>query len=135
MKYCPNCGKKIVDSTLDKLRNSNTEMSDRSIVNEIRELRSSLTRDQLKKISVQFGRGWYQWTDEILKPLLDVLKLEIPTIIKNTTRKNMKGVNQQKITCPHCGKNGGISLMKRHHFDNCKSLLFINSECFESGEP
>ena len=26
-----------------------------------------------------------------------------------------------KTTCPHCGKVGGISAMKRHHFDKCKS--------------
>ena len=27
---------------------------------------------------------------------------------------------QAKITCPHCGKVGGNSNMKRYHFDNCK---------------
>jgi hypothetical protein len=27
---------------------------------------------------------------------------------------------QKKITCPHCDKMGGKSLMKRYHFDNCK---------------
>lgn len=27
---------------------------------------------------------------------------------------------QKKVVCPHCGKMGGISNMKRHHFDNCK---------------
>lgn len=26
-----------------------------------------------------------------------------------------------KATCPHCGKTGGSSNMKRYHFDNCKS--------------
>jgi DNA-directed RNA polymerase subunit M/transcription elongation factor TFIIS len=148
-----NCGKKIVDSTLDKLRNSNTEKSNRSIVNEIRELRSSLTRDQLKKVSVQFGRGWYQWTDEILKPLLDVLKLEVPDILATVTVKKSrigisngrkgipsphkgksgtrKGIpnkgpkkSQVKVTCPHCGHSGEISVMKRHHFDRCR-LLFV----------
>lgn len=24
------------------------------------------------------------------------------------------------VTCPHCGKEGGETAMKRHHFDNCK---------------
>lgn len=28
--------------------------------------------------------------------------------------------SQQKVTCPHCGKHGGKSLMLRWHFDNCK---------------
>jgi hypothetical protein len=31
-----------------------------------------------------------------------------------------KGVPQKKVTCPHCGKTGGNSLMGKHHFDRCK---------------
>jgi hypothetical protein len=31
-----------------------------------------------------------------------------------------KGNPQPQITCPHCGKTGGNSNMKRWHFDNCK---------------
>jgi len=34
----------------------------------------------------------------------------------------IKGVTQNKLTCPHCGKIGGNSSMKRYHFDNCKVL-------------
>lgn len=30
------------------------------------------------------------------------------------------GISQEKITCPHCNKTGGNSIMKRWHFDNCK---------------
>ena len=33
---------------------------------------------------------------------------------------------QEIVTCPHCGKSGGISAMKRHHFDNCKNKLGNN---------
>ena len=33
-----------------------------------------------------------------------------------TFRKN----NSTKITCPHCGKEGQLTNMKRWHFDNCK---------------
>jgi len=28
--------------------------------------------------------------------------------------------NMPKVTCPHCGKEGGRNQMKRYHFDNCK---------------
>jgi hypothetical protein len=28
---------------------------------------------------------------------------------------------REQVTCPHCGKTGDISGMKRYHFDNCKS--------------
>jgi hypothetical protein len=28
---------------------------------------------------------------------------------------------KSKITCPHCGKEGGSNAMTRWHFDNCKN--------------
>ena len=35
--------------------------------------------------------------------------------------KYFKDKPQQQVKCPHCGKSGGISNMKRYHFDKCKS--------------
>jgi group I intron endonuclease len=32
-----------------------------------------------------------------------------------------KGYKQSLTFCPHCGKLGGVSAMKRHHMDNCKN--------------
>lgn len=32
----------------------------------------------------------------------------------------MLGKHYKKITCPHCGKEGGASAMPRWHFNNCK---------------
>jgi len=32
----------------------------------------------------------------------------------------LRGKPKPKLTCPHCGKEGGAPQMKRHHFDNCK---------------
>lgn len=37
-------------------------------------------------------------------------------------KENAKGINsgpQQTIMCPHCNKKGGLSNMKRYHFENC----------------
>jgi hypothetical protein len=31
--------------------------------------------------------------------------------------------NRKKVTCPHCGKTGDNNLMKRYHFNNCKTLI------------
>lgn len=31
-----------------------------------------------------------------------------------------KGIPQEKISCPHCRKVGGLPQMKQWHFDNCK---------------
>jgi NUMOD3 motif len=36
-------------------------------------------------------------------------------------RRIISEANKQKVTCPHCGKTGGIAIMKRWHFGNCKS--------------
>lgn len=40
---------------------------------------------------------------------------------KIKTSESLKGIPHKIITCPHCGKEGGQSAMKRHHFDNCKN--------------
>lgn len=32
-----------------------------------------------------------------------------------------KHVQVSTVTCPHCGKSGNYMIMKRWHFDNCKS--------------
>jgi ssDNA-binding Zn-finger/Zn-ribbon topoisomerase 1 len=55
-----------------------------------------------------------------------------PEYIKAKKRKP-----KEVVTCPHCGKSGGISTMRRHHFDNCgkgvssttiKKISKINSD-------
>lgn len=35
--------------------------------------------------------------------------------------KGRMKMKQEKITCPHCGKEGGVGSIKRYHLDNCKS--------------
>lgn len=40
----------------------------------------------------------------------------------------LKGRPQEIITCPYCGKSGGIPGMKRYHFDNCKHKDNLPSE-------
>jgi len=30
-------------------------------------------------------------------------------------------IKHNKVICPHCGKEGGDNVMKRWHFDNCRS--------------
>jgi hypothetical protein len=32
-----------------------------------------------------------------------------------------KGVRREKIICPYCGKEGGMGIMNRWHFNNCKN--------------
>jgi hypothetical protein len=35
-------------------------------------------------------------------------------------RKIISEANKKKVVCPHCNKEGGIAIMKRWHYDNCK---------------
>lgn len=35
-------------------------------------------------------------------------------------RKRMSDANKIKVSCPHCGKEGGVAIMQRWHFNNCK---------------
>ena len=44
--------------------------------------------------------------------------------IKKANKENgikRRGIKRTQISCPHCGKIGGNSQMKRYHFDNCKN--------------
>lgn len=36
-----------------------------------------------------------------------------------------KTVTSKVITCPHCGKEGGASNMKRYHFDKCRKKVSL----------
>ena len=56
------------------------------------------------------------WTDEQRE------KLRQHNLGKPNTAQ--KGILQEKIVCPHCGKEGGNSVMKRWHFENCKLNTF-----------
>lgn len=52
------------------------------------------------------------WTNEMRE------KLRQHNLGKPNTAQ--KGIPQPQISCPHCGKTGGNSVMKRWHMDNCK---------------
>jgi hypothetical protein len=42
---------------------------------------------------------------------------------KSKIGKANKGRPRQRVTCPHCGKVGGVGPMTTHHFDNCKNKI------------
>lgn len=43
---------------------------------------------------------------------------------KGKAKSELHKLNLRKpqpiVKCPHCGKDGGVGLMKRYHFENCK---------------
>jgi len=64
----------------------------------------TLSEDHKKKIS--------QSTKGISKPMTDEHKKNLKCHSNNLT----------KVSCPHCGKEGQLTNMKRWHFDKCKSI-------------
>lgn len=44
------------------------------------------------------------------------------SIAQSGVNNHAYGTTKPILTCPHCGKDGGGSVMYRHHFDKCRSL-------------
>jgi hypothetical protein len=42
------------------------------------------------------------------------------TVSEITKQKISETKKNRKLKCPHCGMLGGVSNMRRYHFDNCK---------------
>jgi len=47
-------------------------------------------------------------------------KLAVAKYAAQQSIKSPNHVNNKRLTCPHCGKEGGYTAMKRHHMDRCK---------------
>jgi hypothetical protein len=45
------------------------------------------------------------------------------TIPEERKRRISETKRSRRLICPHCGMVGGVSNMKRYHFENCKSKL------------
>jgi hypothetical protein len=71
-----------------------------------------MSEEGKKKISV--ARQGIQFTEQHLKNLTEANKIN---------GLNRRGIPHKKITCPHCGKTGSLSGIKRYHFTNCKDNL------------
>jgi hypothetical protein len=65
---------------------------------------------ELKKMRVEVATG-RKLSEESLKKMANS--------ISKSTKGILKG-SQKIVTCIHCGKTGGVSLMNRWHFTNCK---------------
>jgi len=87
--------------------------------------------EQMRKESSDKRKGIFNGTEETKQKIsksLTGLKASQKTKQKQSeSRKKYLSENphpsqgpQKIITCPHCGKSGGVSNMTRYHFDNCK---------------
>ena len=86
-------------------------------------MKKSAAHIQNWKESRAAGGGW-NCTEERKILLQSEMKGEGNPMFGKThtsaARDKIKEANKQKSTCIHCGKEGGIAIMKRWHFDNCK---------------
>lgn len=69
----------------------------------------------------------YNPSEETKKKISDSLKGRVFSEDHSSKISSaLKGKPKERVTCPHCGKEGAIGLMKRWHFDNCKAGGSIN---------
>ena len=83
--------------------------------------------DHVKEAVIKANTGRIQSQEEKEKRSKARIGYKMPEHVKEILRKvnkgripSMKGKHFIKITCPHCGKEGGVTGMKCWHFDNCK---------------
>lgn len=74
-----------------------------------------------RKYSAALSESMKNNTRCVGRVLSDDTKSKISNTLKNR-KKSETTISKLKRTvkCPHCSVVGGISIMKRHHFDNCK---------------
>lgn len=80
------------------------------------------------KAKIKAARALQVCSDETRQKMSKARKGKAITwdLKNNTPEANSKrsatqsGKPKPKLTCPHCGKEGGAPTMKQWHFDNCK---------------
>lgn len=79
------------------------------------------------KDNPMYGRPWYEGRseEEIQRWKDNLSKAGKGRIMSEEHKKKIgeahKGRKKTIVTCPHCGRSGGNSNMKRYHFDHCKN--------------
>ena len=68
------------------------------------------------------GKGQINLSDEHKMKISNTLKEKAKTPEMQEILRRPKG-KQEKVICPYCNKEGGISNMKRYHFKNCKKYI------------
>jgi hypothetical protein len=80
-------------------------------------------RNKISATLTGFNKGVSKTEEHKIHIRLAKLGDKNPMYGKEPWNKGIKGINlgcKEKVTCPHCNKEGGKPAMIRHHFDNCK---------------
>lgn len=122
-----NYGYKPSLETLEKLRSSHlgyspTDDARRNMSEAQRNRPPMSDKCRLKIGASKVGNKYWlgrKHTPETMKKLFDAKRNISPETIEKMRMNYHRFPN---ATCPHCGMTGQVGLMKRWHFDNCKSI-------------
>ena len=78
-----------------------------------------LSKQHRKNISVAKKASQYNHPDAVRQKISESKKGQ-QTRLGAITSDECKEKMRKPVTCPHCNKTGGLTGMKRWHFDNCK---------------
>lgn len=109
----PLLGKKLSLEHIENMKNSWTLERKEKHLEYFKENNPMKNEESRKKSSISL-KEWHKNNDN---PFLG--KTHSEESKKKISEAN-KGRVFEKITCPHCGKDGAGPNMKRYHFDNCK---------------
>jgi len=90
----------------------------RDKLNAIKSKNISESKKGKKRPDISAAKKGVKWWHNPITGEESLCKDPKPGFIRG--RKALTGVTYKKVTCPQCGKVGGVNIMPRYHFDNCK---------------
>jgi NUMOD3 motif len=75
-----------------------------------------------EKRKLQKSSGW-KWSEESRLKACQRKRPKHTDEHKRLISEKMSGRKKPIVTCPHCGREGGLPQMKQWHFDKCKEKL------------
>lgn len=89
----------------------------------MRKPKSEQGRQAIAEAQKKLRAGGFKPSEEAKRKTSEALKGRLITAEHATKIGDaLRGRCTEKVECPHCGKIGGVSLMRRWHFGNCKVL-------------
>ena len=83
-------------------------------------LLKNLTNDEMIIERSKLG-GHTTWNNHRELSLSNLAKGRGAPNQRKAARRSVSAMNSRQVECPHCGKVGGETNMRRYHFTNCKA--------------
>lgn len=135
-------GRKLSDESKEKIRNSllgkkhspeRCEKMSKSLIGKTLGISKPMSEETKEKISKTLkGKKMPEEIKQKIKEHYNkpgvrekIRETQLGKKLSEDSKKKLsiagKGRPKPKVTCPHCGKIGGVSPMSQYHFDNCKN--------------